>query len=192
VTFGFACPSWRETKTMFSPFAISSEANECRRLWKGELPRRLQPCPLDGLPEALSHVPVVEPAPQRVAEHEVSRVLVAVAAGEPVLAQAPDERRGEDHIPPSRHGLELRVLARAGELPVNADQPVLEVDVRPGEAQRLADPQAGVGEKLEQHPAGAGMFEEEDDLLAFEDRSGHGVEKGAFPSTFVLGASRCQ
>src|SRR5712691_8507929 len=39
-----------------------------------------------------------------------------------------------------------------GELGVDADQPGLVVDVGPGEAERFADPQAGVGEELEQWP----------------------------------------
>jgi hypothetical protein len=41
------------------------------------------------------------------------------------------------------------VLAVAVELAVDADQPGVEVDVGPGEAERFADTQTGVGEELE-------------------------------------------
>jgi hypothetical protein len=48
----------------------------------------------------------------------------------------------------------------AGELVVDADQSGLVVDVGPSEAERFADPKAGVGEELEQWPvSSAGVFE---------------------------------
>jgi hypothetical protein len=49
-----------------------------------ELSRRLQPCTLDRLPEAFADVAVVEPAPERVGEDEVTRRLLA--ACEPAFA----------------------------------------------------------------------------------------------------------
>src|SRR5712691_662332 len=61
-----------------------------------------------------------------------------------------------------------------GELGVDADQPGLVVDVGPGEAERFADPQAGVGEELEQWPLRAGGGEEAGELVAFEDRDALG------------------
>jgi hypothetical protein len=63
------------------------------------------------------------------------------------------------------------VLAVAGELAVDADQSGLVIDVGPGEAERFADPEAGVGEELEQQPVGACVFEQEGELVRFEDRT---------------------
>ena len=123
-----------------------------------ELSRRLQPCTFDRLPEAVADVAVVEAAPERVAEHKVTRRLVAT--GEPAFAQALGERRGEDHLASAGFGLERGVFAVAGELAVDADQAGLVVDVGPGEAERFANPQPCVGEQLEQWPVtSAGMFE---------------------------------
>jgi hypothetical protein len=96
------------------------------------------------LAEAFADVAVVEPSPDGVRKDEVSRLLVA--AGEPVLAERLRECGGEDDLASSRFGLERGVLAVAGELPVDADQPGVEVNVGPGEAERFADPQAGVGD----------------------------------------------
>jgi hypothetical protein len=45
------------------------------------------------------------------------------------------------------------VDALTGELAVDADEAVVVVDVGPGESERFADPQAGVGEELERRPA---------------------------------------
>jgi hypothetical protein len=50
-------------------------------------------------------------------------------------------------------------LAVAGELAVHADQAGGVVDVGPGEAECFADPEAGVGEELEQQPVAAGVFQ---------------------------------
>jgi hypothetical protein len=44
------------------------------------------------------------------------------------------------------------------------------IDVGPYEAERFADPEAGVGEDLEQQPVRACVFEQEGELLGFEDR----------------------
>ena len=52
-------------------------------------------------------------------------------------------RRGEDHFAFACFGFERRVFALAGELAVDADEPVVVVDVGPGEAERFADPRAG-------------------------------------------------
>ena len=105
-----------------------------------ELPGRLQARALDGLAEAFADVAVVQAAAKRVREDEVARLLVA--ASEPVLTQAPGERRGENDLAPSCLGLERRVFALAEELAVDADQPVVVVDVGPSESERFADPGA--------------------------------------------------
>jgi hypothetical protein len=109
------------------------------------------------LPEAFADVAVVEAATERVAKDEVTR---RVATREPAFAQALGERQGEDELAASGFGLERRVFAVAGELAVDADQSRLVVDVGPGEPERFADPEAGVGEELEQWPVTrAGVFE---------------------------------
>ena len=115
--------------------------SECRVSW------RVQFGALEGLAEAFADVAVVKAAAERVGEDEVGRRLVA--AGEPVFAQAPGERRGEDHLAPACLGFEPGVFAAAGELPVDADQSGLVVDVGPGEAECFADTQVGVGEELD-------------------------------------------
>jgi len=127
---GLACPSWRLTKTTSSLRAIRSEANvcrsECRVSW------RVQFGALEGLAEAFADVAVVEAAAERVGEHEV--VCCLVAAGEPVLAHAwRAARRGLPRAVLPR--FEPGVLAAARELPVDADQSGLVVDVGPGEAE---------------------------------------------------------
>jgi hypothetical protein len=63
------------------------------------------------------------------------------------------------------------VDAVAGELPVHAHQGLVVVDVGPGEAERFADPQAGVGEELKQRPPRSGVGEDAGELVAFEDRA---------------------
>jgi hypothetical protein len=128
----------------------------------------LQSGALEGLAEAFADVAVVEAAAERVGEDEV--VWCLVAAGEPLLAQAPGERRGEDDLAPSCLGLEPGVFTAAGELPVDADQSGLVVDVGPGEAECLPDARAGVREELEQQPVGACVFEQLRELVGFEDR----------------------
>jgi hypothetical protein len=125
---------------------------------EGELPGRLQPRAPDGLAEAFADVAIFEAAAERVRKDEVARLLVA--AGEPVLTQAPGEGGGENDLASASFGLERGVFAVAGELAVDADQSGLVVDVGPGEAERFADPEAGVGEELEQWPVtSAGVFE---------------------------------
>jgi hypothetical protein len=87
-----------------------------------------------------------------------------------MLPQAPGERGGENDLAPSCLGLERRVFALAGELAVDADQAVVVVDVGPGKAECLANPEAGVSEELEQQSVVAGVFEQGGELLWFEDR----------------------
>ena len=110
------------------------------------------------MPEGFADVAVVEAAPERVAKDEVTRRLIPVR--EPAFAQPLGERRGEDHLASAGFGLERGVVAVAGELPVDTDQSGLVVDVSPGEAERFADPEAAVGEELEQRSVtSAGVFE---------------------------------
>ena len=68
--------------------------------------------------------------------------------------------------------------AAAGELAVDADQPGVVVDVGPGEAERFADPEAGVGEELEQEAVAAGVVEQLGELVGFEDRDAFAASSG--------------
>jgi hypothetical protein len=101
-----------------------------------------------------------------------------VEGGESALAQQLGDRGREDHFPLGRLGLERCVHALAGELPVDADHTGLVVDVGPGEPERLADPQAGVGEQLEQRSVGTGVVEQPGEVAAFEDRDLAGAAVG--------------
>jgi hypothetical protein len=89
-----------------------------------QLSRRLQLCTLDRLPEGFADVAVVEAAPERVAENEVTRRLER--AREPAFTQALGERWGEDDLASAGLGLERGVFALAGELAVDGGS------VRPG------------------------------------------------------------
>jgi hypothetical protein len=125
-------------------------------------------CAFDGLAEALADIAVVEAPAEHVGEDEGVRALVR--GGEPAFAQELRDRGGEDDLPPTCLGLERRVLALAGELAVDADQPGVEVDVGPVQAERFADTQPGVGEELKQRSARSGVGQEAGELLAFKDR----------------------
>jgi hypothetical protein len=115
----------------------------------------LQPCTFDRLPEALADVAVVQAAPARVAEDEVTRRLASQRSRRPL--GSPGARITSRLPAPVLSGA---CFALAGELPVDADQASLVVDVGSGETERFADPQARVGEELEQWPVtSAGMSE---------------------------------
>jgi hypothetical protein len=75
------------------------------------------------------------------------------------------------------------VVAVSGELAVDADQAVVVVDVGPGEAERFADGDAGVGEELEQWSPCSCVLEETCELAAFEDGGGLGYQRGFSPSS---------
>jgi hypothetical protein len=96
----------------------------------------------DGRAERLADDAVVEAAPERVAEDQVVQRLER--RREPLLAEQLRDRWRKDDLPPTCLGLERRVFAPAGELAMDADQ---RVDGGPGEAERFADPNAGVGEE---------------------------------------------
>jgi hypothetical protein len=74
---------------------------------------------------------------------------------------------------------------------MDADQARLVVDVGPGQPERLADPQAGVGEQLEQRPIGAGVVEQTPEVVTFEDRDLPGRAAGLL-GRFEFGDRGCR
>jgi hypothetical protein len=113
-------------------------------------------------------VAVIETPAERVAEDHV--MWCFERRGEPALSQKLADRERQDDFAPACLGLERAVYALRGELAADADYPGLVVDVSPGQPERLADAQAGVGKKLEQRPARAGVGKEAGEFVAFEDR----------------------
>src|SRR5207247_4854862 len=114
-----------------------------------------------------AHVAVVEPAPERVAEHEVPGRLVR--RREPVLAQQRHQRGGEDHLALRAGRLQLLRNAAAGELLADVEQTRVEVDVAPAEPECLADAEAAVGQEREEDAVGAGVGDEASEVALVED-----------------------
>jgi len=79
---------------------------------------------------------------------------------EPVLAQQRHQRGGEHHLALRGGRLQLLREAAAGELLADVDEPRVEVDVAPAEAERLADAEPRVGEELEADASPARVREE--------------------------------
>ena len=81
---------------------------------------------------------------------------------------------GERDGAPRLGGLRLgdpELAAEAGEGAPDADEPLIEVHVGPGQRERLAAAQPGVHEELEEHPVPgvAGGLEEQPDLCRLEE-----------------------
>src|SRR5436309_11211208 len=81
----------------------------------------------------------------------------ALGRREPVLAQQRHQRGGEDHLALRGGRLQLLRDAAAGELLADVEQPRVEVDVAPAEAERLADAEAAVGQEREEDAVRAGV-----------------------------------
>lgn len=76
---------------------------------------------------------------------------------------------------------------------MNTDEAGVVVDVDPGVPEGLPDPQPRLGEELEQRPPGAGVVEQEGELLALE--RGHGARPPvgfSAASSFATGLSSGQ
>jgi hypothetical protein len=112
--------------------------------------RRGDARPLHGGTEGIADVTIVEAAPGPVAEDEIVRPLVR--GGEPMLAQLFGDRGGEHNLASAAWSLEGAVYAVAGELAVDANHAGVVDEIGPSEAERFDDPEAGVGEELEQRP----------------------------------------
>jgi hypothetical protein len=152
-----ACPSWRETKTDVQPLGDQQRREAVPERVERELAGCLQAGALDGLAEAFADVAVVEAAPERVGEYEVTGRLVA--AREPAFAQALGDRWAKmtSRLPAS-------VLSRACSrwreswrwTRIRPASWSMSAQVRPS-ASRSA---ARVGEALEQRPVtSAGVFQ---------------------------------
>ena len=93
-----------------------------------------------------------------------------------MLAEQLADAGGEHGLASAGGSLQCCVVVVAVELAVDADQLLFMVDICPGEAEGLADAEAGVGEELEQGPvAGGAGGEDERELLAFQDRDRLGL-----------------
>src|SRR5947199_4256184 len=130
---------------------------------EGEPTRAGEPRRLDGRAEALAHVAVVEPAPERVGEHEAAGR--AVGRRGPELAQQRHQRGGEDHLALRGGRLQLLRDAAAGERLADVEEPRVEVDVAPAEAERLADAEAAVGQEREEDAVRAGVGDEASETI---------------------------
>ena len=114
---------------------------------------RLEPGALDcACEDAAADVAVIVRRAVAGREHEVVR---ARAIGrELVSAQLGRQRRGDLDAPPRPLRLQRHALALAVELVRERHRGLVEVDLAPHDAERLAEPRAGLGRELEDRPVG--------------------------------------